>query len=76
MAFVADARIIANLWLHPGNSHNANNALAFLDDSLDRLGGKRVALLRADSGFSGQAFLNDLDRRDMHYLIALWLNQP
>ena len=76
MAFVADARMIANLWLRPGNSHSANNALAFLDDSLDKLGGKRIALLRADSGFSDQVFLSDLERRKMHYLIALKLNQP
>ena len=76
MAFVADTRMIANLWLRPGNSHSANNTLAFLDDSLDKLGGKQVALLRADSGFSDQTFLNDLDQRNMHYLIALKLNQP
>ncbi|SDY84782.1 IS1380 family transposase [Nitrosomonas halophila] len=76
MAFIADARMIANLWLRPGNSHSANNALAFLDDTLDKLGGKQVALLRADSGFSDAAFLNDLDQRSTHYLIALKLNQP
>lgn len=39
------------------------------------MGGKRVALLRADSGFSDQAFISDLERREMHYLIALKLNQ-
>ncbi|WP_143074328.1 transposase [Nitrosomonas sp. Nm166] len=76
MAFVSDIRMVANLWLRPGNSHNANNALAFLDDSLDKLAGKRVALLRADSGFSEHVFLDDLDQRSMHYLIALRLNQP
>ncbi len=58
MARVADTRMIANLWLHLGNIHSANNVLAFLDDSLDKLGSKRVALLRADSAFSDQAFLN------------------
>lgn len=76
MAFVADIRMVANLWLRSGNSHSANNALAFLDDSLDKLAGKRVSLLRADSGFSDSAFLDDLDQRSMHYLIALRLNQP
>jgi len=40
MAFVADIRMIANLWLRP------------------------------DSGFSDQAFLNGLDQRCMHYLVA------
>jgi hypothetical protein len=76
MAFIADARMIANLWLRPGNSHSANNALAFLDDTLDKLGDKQVALLRADSGFSDDAFLSDLDQRGIHYLVALKLNQP
>ena len=49
MAFVADIRMVANLWLRSGSSHSANNALAFL---------------------------NDLDQRGIHYLIALRLNQP
>lgn len=56
MAFVADTRMIANCWLRPGNSSSANNAQAFLANTLHRLGGKQVALLRADSGFSDSAF--------------------
>jgi len=34
MAFVADTRMAANLWLRPGNSHTANNSTAFLQASL------------------------------------------
>ena len=30
MAFVADSRMLANVWLRPGNAHTANNAIAFL----------------------------------------------
>ncbi len=55
MAFVSDTRMVANCWLRPGNSHTANNVRAFLDEALDKLGGKRVALLRADSGFCDHA---------------------
>ncbi len=44
MAFVSDLRMVANCWLRPGNSHMANNAQAFLDNTLDKLGGKRVTL--------------------------------
>lgn len=76
MAFVSDTRRVANCWLRPGNSHTANNACAFLDSTLGRLGGKRVALLRADSGFSDNAFLEELAQKQLHYLIALRLNQP
>lgn len=76
MAFVADTRMVANLWLRPGNSHTANNACAFLDSTLENLGGKQVALLRADSGFCDNAFLDDVEGKAMHYVIALRLNQP
>ncbi len=62
LAFVADVRMVANCWLRPGNSHTANNARAFLDNTLDKLGGKRVALLRADSGFCDNAFIEELEQ--------------
>ncbi|HUW98429.1 MAG TPA: IS1380 family transposase [Acidiferrobacter sp.] len=76
MAFVADTRMIANCWLRPGNTQSAHNVRGFLDSTLDRLGDKRVALLRADSGFSDQAFLQDLEHKKLHHVIALRLNQP
>jgi len=76
MAFVAEVRMVANCWLRPGNSHTANNAHAFLDSTLDKLGGKQVALLRADSGFCDNAFLQECEGKRLHYIIALRLNQP
>lgn len=76
MAFVADTRMIANCWLHPGNSSSANNVQAFLANTLHRLGDKHVSLLRADSGFSDSTFLDHLDQQQMHHIIALRQNQP
>ena len=76
MAFISDVRMIANCWLRPGNSHTANNASAFLDNTLENLGDKRVALLRADSGFCDQAFLQKLEQKELHHIIAMRLNQP
>ena len=76
MAFVADTRMIANCWLRPGNSSSANNVQAFLDNTLHRLAGKRVSLLRADSGFSDSSFLDHLDQQQIHHIIALRMNQP
>ena len=76
MAFVSDMRMVANCWLRPGNSHTANNAQAFLDNTLDKLGGKRVVLLRADSGFCDHAFIEELEAKSLHDIIALRLNQP
>lgn len=76
MAFVADTRMVANLWLRPGNSHTANNVSGFLAATLERLGAKRVGLLRADSGFSDDAFLRDLEQRKIPFLVAAKLQQP
>lgn len=76
MAFVADIRMIANCWLRPGNTSSAHNVEAFLANTRQRLGGKQIALLRADSGFSDSAFLDHLDHEQLHHIIALRLTQP
>jgi hypothetical protein len=75
MAFVADTRMIANCWLRPGNTHWANNVQAFLANTLHRLGGKQVCLLRADSGCDS-AFLDHLNEQGIHHIIALRQTQP
>jgi Transposase DDE domain group 1 len=76
MAFVSDARMIANCWLRPGDAHTANNAENFLHNTLDHLGSKQVALVRADSGFCSNGFLEVLENKQLHYIVALRLNQP
>ena len=76
LAFVADTQMVANVWLRPGNTHTANNAIAFLENTLTRLGSKKCELLRADSGFAEESFLESIERYQIHYTIALRLNQP
>lgn len=76
MAFVADTRMIANCWLRPGNASSANNVEGFLANTLHRLGNQKVALVRADSGFADNAFISALEKKKLHYIIALRLNQP
>jgi hypothetical protein len=68
--------MIANCWLRPGKSSSANDVQGFLANTLHRLGNQKVALLRADIGFSDTAFLEDLKRQNLHYIIALRQNQP
>jgi hypothetical protein len=38
LAFVAEARMVANFWLRPGNTHSANNILQFLQSTFHHLG--------------------------------------
>lgn len=76
MAFVSETRMIANCWLRPGNTSSANNVQGFLRNTRERLGNKRIALLRGDSGFSDNAFLEHLESEQLHYVIALRQTQP
>lgn len=75
LAFVAQARLVANFWLRPGNAASANNVLQFLESTLTHLGDKVVGLLRADSGFFDNAFLTVLEAKQIPYVIAAKLTQ-
>lgn len=78
LAFVAECRMVANFWLRPGNSYTTNNFRSFLEDTLNRLEGKTIGLLRADSGFYDQAIFEYLEQisRPIQYIIAARFYQP
>lgn len=78
MAFVADCRMVANLWLRSGNTHSANNMFSFLEDTLHKLQGKKIGLLRGDSGFYGEEIFRYLEEREtaIAYIIAARLYAP
>jgi hypothetical protein len=76
LAFVAEARVVANFWLRPGNTHSANNVLQFLEATLHHLGDIAVGLLRADSGFFEDAFLTALEAKRIAYVVAARLTPP
>jgi hypothetical protein len=61
LAFVAEARMVANFRLRPGSAHGANNLLQFLASTLAHLGDKIVGLLRADSGLFDETILSALE---------------
>jgi hypothetical protein len=76
MAFVAEADMVANCWLRTGSASSSSGARGFLDNTLHRLGPKSVGLVRADSGFCDQAFLQHLEQLGLHYTVAMKLNAP
>jgi len=76
LAFVAEARMVANFWLPPGNARSANNILQFLESTLHHLGDKTVGLLRADSGFFDETVLTFLEGKGIPYIVAARLTQP
>lgn len=64
IAFVADAEMVANFWLRPGNAHTSNNFKAFLEETLSFFQNKKIGLLRLDSGFYNQDIFNYLESED------------
>jgi hypothetical protein len=70
MAFVADCRMVANFWLRSGGGSPSNNFEAFLLDTLDKLKGKTIGLLRADSGFYSKEVFRVLEQHSIQYIIA------
>ena len=51
IAFIADVKLVTNMWLRSGDTSSANNFLGFLEDTLSKLKNKTVSLIRLDSGF-------------------------
>jgi len=68
--------MVANFWLRQGSIHNANNAEDFLYNTLQKLGNIKCSLILADSGFSNNDFLNNLENKNQNYLITLPMMQP
>lgn len=76
IAFIADVKLVANMWLRSGDTSSANNFLAFLEDTLSKLQNKTVSLIRLDSGFFQSNILDYIESKTMDYVIAARFSQP
>jgi len=76
IAFIADVKLVANMWLRSGNTSSANNFLSFLEDTLSKLKNKTIGLIRLDSGFFQSDILDYLEERVMNYVVAVKFTQP
>lgn len=70
LAFVDECKMVANFWLRSGDAHTTNNFLSFLEDTLHRMEGKHISLLRADSGFYSKDIFDYLEERAIKYIIV------
>ncbi len=76
IAFIADVKLVANMWLRSGDTSSANNFLGFLDDTLTKLKNKTVSLVRLDSGFCQANILDYLDHKSLDYVVAARFSRP
>lgn len=76
IAFIADVKLVANMWLRSGDCSSANNFLAFLEDTLSKLKNKTIGLIRLDSGFFQTNILDYLEQKVMDYIVAVKFTHP
>lgn len=76
IAFIADVKLVANMWLRSGDTSSANNFLSFLEDTLHKLKNKTVSLIRLDSGFCQTDIINYLEQKQLDYVIAAKFTRP
>ena len=76
IAFIADVKLVANMWLRSGDTSSANNFLSFLEDTLSKLKNKTISLVRLDSGFYQSDILDYLESKVMDYVVAVKFTQP
>lgn len=76
IAFIGELRMAVNFWLRSGNTYTTNNIYGFMENTFERLRGKRIGLLRADSGFYDGKILEYLEDRTTNYIIAAKFYRP
>jgi hypothetical protein len=77
LAFLAEPRLVAGFWLRPGNTISFNNVIAFTLWVLELLPRHvRIGLVRADSGFCLQAWLELLEAQHLRYIVVGKLHEP
>jgi hypothetical protein len=76
IAFIADVKLVANMWLRSGDSSSSNNFLGFLEDTLSKLKNKTVSLIRLDSGFCSSEILDYLESKSLSYIVASKFTHP
>ena len=76
IAALAEPQMVANYWLRSGNTQCVNGAAQFLRVTLAQMPRHlRVSLLRADSGFGDESFLQACEELALKYIIVARLTQ-
>ena len=77
LAVLAEARLVAQLWLRAGSAHCGNNVIAFFLDLWEQLPRQvRVRAIRADSGFCEGELLALWERLHLPYIVVARLTEP
>jgi Transposase DDE domain group 1 len=77
LAVLAEARLVVQFWLRPGNASCGNNAAAFFLELWENLPGHlRLRGVRADAGFCLPELLALWEQLRLPYVVVAQLSQP
>ena len=77
LAVIAEVRLVAQLWLRPGNTSCGNNVTAFFSDLWENLPRHiRLRGVRADAGFCLPELLALWEQLRLPYVVVAQLSQP
>ena len=77
LAMIAEVRLVAQLWLRPGNTSCGGNVTAFFLDLWENLPGHiRLRGVRADAGFCLPDLLALWEQLKLPYVVVAQLSQP
>ncbi len=76
MAFVDDYKMVANFWLRRGDCHTSGGFCEFLEETIERLEGKTIGLVRLDSGFYDKQVFEFLESKAISYVVSARFYEP
>ena len=76
IAFVAEAKMVANAWMRTGDSASSTDFTEFFDELLTIIPAKRIGLFRADSGFCNETIMARLNKEKLKYIMATRMTGP
>lgn len=68
LVFEGQTRLNLNATLRPGNTHSSTDAAAFLEQTFELLGDRRVKYARFDKGFGGEHFYSLWENKGVGYV--------
>lgn len=76
IAFVAEAKMVANAWMRTGDSASSTDFTEFFDELLTIILPDQIGLFRADSGFCNETIMSRLEKENLSYIMATRMMGP
>jgi len=76
IAFVAEAKMVANAWMRDGDNASSTDFIYFFDELKSIIPVERIGLIRADSGFCNETIMHKLEEKPLNYIMATRMTGP